>query len=285
MQECLNLVECQKRWLVVGRRSEIGDNGDERTNVLAVFVDALTGKFGHPCTAALSVAWEEVGIKHTHKSTIFVGYIIHLYIGVIYLRIVIFLKLQTIHLGSKSKHAINHIVELEVGAKHFIVEAIFAVLEFFVIIRVIPRHNLHRLTFQLCSILLEFGNLCLLGIAIRVAKLVEQIINIGRVGCHGVYQVIFGKILEAKQLGKFIAQLGDFRHQFHVAEFAVDALRVICLIKFLAKVAASRVFHKCRIARELKGYQIVTTFVLLAFCICLGSFDGAFGESVEFVIF
>ena len=110
MQESLYLVVCQERRLIIGRRGKISNYGNKRTNILTIFVDALTRKFGHPSATTLSVAWEEVGIKHTHKLSVFVAYIIYFHIGVIYLRVVIFHKLQTVHLGSKTKHTLYNIV-------------------------------------------------------------------------------------------------------------------------------------------------------------------------------
>ena len=99
-------------------------------NVYAVGCDLLVFEASHPSTGAFAVAREEVGVNHTDVFANRVFYFKCSNVGVVYFYIVSFAECYAIKFCRKAKHAVNNIVEFEIGTEFFFAIRIFGVFEF-----------------------------------------------------------------------------------------------------------------------------------------------------------
>ena len=139
-------------------------------------------------------------------------------------------KAQAIHPLGKAENALGHTAQLEVRPQQLVVDFKHRVFLLVAIITVVPRHDFHRLAFQLSGKPGETLHLAALNGQISITQLIEHLINIGRGLGHRVLQLVVGKCLAAHQLSDFQTRVGDVTQHIKITELAAGALAVVHLV-------------------------------------------------------
>ena len=108
--------------------------------------------------------------------------------------------------------------------------------------------------------------------------MVQQFVYGVAVLCHSFFQVVFGKVVVAQQLGNFHADVGNFLYDFQiVAGIVVRAFCIICHVEFAAQFAVVGIRHERAVTWGMQGeYPTFHSFFLRCFC---GGINGAFGQT------
>ena len=236
-----------------------------RPHTVARSRNALIAETSHPCTRALAVTREKVGIYYTYIFTVIIFYLISLDIGMIYFYIRIICKRQAIQFGSESEHTVNDIVQFKIRPQLLLVIIVLALFQLIGIITVVPCLKLHRMSLDSLRTLLYLGKLLQLSRAVSFGKLREQFIDI--IGClgHRLFKSILGISGLAEQIGDTAACIGDIRHYVNIGVFPFCIAAVVKPIKFLSQVTSVTVLHERHIVRLRQSKQI---HALLAFLLC-----------------
>ena len=125
VQESLHLTQCQQGRFFIRRLGEVHHQRRVRTHVVALAVYPLTLKFGHPGTALLALAREEVGIQHGQIRAVAVRNLVGFHVGVIHRDVFVLLEGDAVQAGSQSEDALDDVLQLEVRAQHLCVEVVF----------------------------------------------------------------------------------------------------------------------------------------------------------------
>ena len=188
VEEGLNLVGGEERGAVGGGLGEVHHDAHLGTLVDTLGVDALVAESGHPCSGALAVAGEEVGVDHADEVALVVGDVEGFYVGMIYLDRVVAGELQAVELGGEAEDAVDHVVKLEIGAELLLVVAVAGVFELVGVVAVVPGADGDRLALGLGGEGGEFVHLLLKGGLIGLAELVEEFVDVRGVLGHGALQ-------------------------------------------------------------------------------------------------
>ena len=89
----------------------------------------MFAEIGHPCTAALGGAREEVGVNDTDIVSVGVSDVEPFHFWMEHDDVLVFGEMQAVEFCSKSKHAFDGVAEFEIRAKFLVVDAVFCVLE------------------------------------------------------------------------------------------------------------------------------------------------------------
>ena len=98
-----------------------------RTHIHTLLVHMLAEELCHPCASPLSVTRMEVGIEHRQEGSVLVIDIESLHLIVVDRDALILLEGQAVELGGQAEHTLLHMLQLEVWAEQFVVDAIFLV--------------------------------------------------------------------------------------------------------------------------------------------------------------
>ena len=129
VKECNKLVMCDKCRSISCRLCEVHYGADERS-VLHTVSYALTTELGHPCTASLACAWEEVSIEKCTVTAFCTIHLLYLLVRMIYRDIVKLLESDAVKTGSESKNRIDAAFELEIRLEFLSAERVLRLLIF-----------------------------------------------------------------------------------------------------------------------------------------------------------
>ena len=252
VEESLQLVERQQRRRGLGGFGEIHHQRHQRTGLLAV-LDLRAAEFGHPRTRTLRLAGEEVEVEHGHKAAVLVGYVIGRHVGMIDLDLVVGREIQAVKLVGEHEHALLDVFELQIGLHDLVVERIFLVLVFFVVIAPVPRHQL-ALEAQRSGIVADHP-VILVGIGFGLAEqLVEECRDGRSILGHAAFEHVIRVALVTQQVGDLQAQVGDLLHDLRVVVLAAQRTRIVGAPELLLQGAVRRIGHERHIARRLQRH-------------------------------
>ena len=245
VQEGLNLAQGEEGWFLGCWFGEVHHYADVWTNVNALMINPLSLEFGHPGTALLTLAWEEVGVEYGKITAVFIEYLVCLYVWMIYRNILVLLEGDTVKLVGKTEHAVYHLVELEVRTEHLCIQVILLHLQLVRIESEVPWLHLEVIAFQFlgkCLHLFNFLDGCRL---VGIDEVVQKLIYIFCIACHAMAEHVVGIGLESQKLSQFTAQINQLLADFQVVLLVVvDADRVACHVHLLAEFALGRVGHE-----------------------------------------
>ena len=152
VEKGLHFSERQESRLVFRRLGEVHHEAHLRTDVVALVVDPLSPELRHPGPALLPLAGMEVGIEHGQMAAVAVEDLIGLHFGMVDGDVLALLEGDAIEAGGETEHALDDILELEIGAQHLCVEVETLHLELVGIIAEVPRLKLEVVALQpLCQ--------------------------------------------------------------------------------------------------------------------------------------
>ena len=122
MEEGLNLAQCQEGRLFFGRFGEVHHHAHVWTDVSSFMVYPLSLELGHPSSALLAFAREEVGVENGEIAAVLIEYLVCLHVWMVYRDVLVFLEGDAVELVGKAEHALDDLVELEVWTEHLCVE-------------------------------------------------------------------------------------------------------------------------------------------------------------------
>ena len=205
-----HLIECEKRWHILGGLGEIAHIVDYRALTHAVVV-ILTLELAHPSTLTLCCTREIVGHEHCHVIALGIFHVVNGNFGVILGSIGHLGECDAVEAVCHSENSLHHVLKLEVWANIVLAEVEFLLLHLLGIVIVVPGCNLEVATL-LVHVSLHIGDFLLhLGYS-RTPYLIEQILGILHFLCHHVVHLVGCKRLETEQfclLGAKLKQAVD----------------------------------------------------------------------------
>lgn len=269
VEEGLTLIEIEERRFVGGRLCEVADDLNDRDNVVTLAVDALTTELGHPSTATLACAGEEIHIEDTDDLTIF-KHLVGMSLSIVVGQLGILAESESIKFISHGESALTHIVEGEIGADGIVIEVIFGLAQLFAIETPIPRLEFSARDI-LCDKFLIIGAFVLSLGQSRVPYLHKTIID----GFWGLGDAIIENIggmgREAEDVGTFETEIDEGVDDFGVVVLTTVASRRISIPDLLTEVAIGAIGQEGFPRRHLQGEDILALGGLIG----IGSFAGS----------
>ena len=255
VQEGGKFVEGQQRRSALGRLGEVHYQRNQRTDLVALGVEARGTELGHPRTTTLGLAGEEIEVENCHHLTRSIINLVSGYLGVINRDLGVLLELQTVELGSQHKYTLLHVVELQVGLNHLVAQSILLILVLLAVIAEIPGHYL-ALQAKRLSVCVD-SCIVLIGILLRsVQQTLQEVIYILSALGHTLLQNIVSIGSVTKQVSHLQAQLGDTLNDLAVVVCTLgQRTRVVGTPQLLLQLTVRRVGHKRTIARSLQRYS------------------------------
>ena len=242
VEQRLALVEIEERGFVTSGFGKIAHHLDNGDYILTLAVHLLATELGHPGTAALAGAGEEIHIENA-DNLIAVHNLIGVSLLVVGGQVGILAEGDTIQLVGCGKGTLSNVVEREIGAHNIVVQVIFLLAEFLAVVTPVP-----RLQFG-CGVVL--GNQFLVFGALLLGLGQCGTPNLHQAGVHGlgglgqtVVQHIVGVGLETKDIGTLQTEVDQSVDNLGVVKFAAVATSAVSLPHLLAQAAVGAILHK-----------------------------------------
>ena len=240
----------------------------------------LSLEFCHPCTSLFALAWEEIGIEYSQIAAVLVEHLVCFHVGMVYGYVLVLLEGDSVEFSCQTEHAVDHLVELQVGAQHLGVEVVFLHLQLVRVEAHVPGFHHEVISFNAFCQGCYLGNLLLGGRLVGIYQVVQQFVHIVDIACHAVLEHVVGIGVEAQQLCQLASQVDESLAYLEVVGIVVVyALGIAGHVHLLAELALCRVSHEGREDREVEGED--PSFLLLFLGILLGCSNGSLGQSVE----
>ena len=163
----------------------------------------------------------EVGVEYSQKTSVVVEYFVSIYVLVVNGDLRILLEGDAIEAGSQAEYTFLHVLQFEVGTKHFVVDVEGTVFQLLRIITPVPRHQNEIFTLFFTG---QRLHLCIFLQSRRLVglkQLAKQVIDVCAVLGHAAFQFVGGIVLVSQQSGYFQTRIDQL----------LDDVQVIVVIR------------------------------------------------------